>query len=118
MNLLGEKPTTAFVVSLIGGILQLLLGVALAARQIVLVSGIDPNTNVMFGAYLIIFAIITILGAVMMYINPSSAHTWGIIVMVVSIISGLNIISLIGGNLARKWKPSTVTLPPPPPPPP
>ena len=115
---MAEKPTTAFIVTLIGGILEILLGVALAARLMVLVSGMDPNTNVMIGAYFIVLGLIMILGAVMMYNKPSSAHTWGIIIVILSIIAGLNIITLIGGMLAIKWKPSTVTPPPPPPPPP
>jgi uncharacterized membrane protein len=110
---LAEKPTTAFVVSLIGGILEILLGIAVAARWTVLVPGMD----VTFGAYFIILGLIMILGAVMMYNKPSSAHTWGIIIVVLSIISGLNIITLIGGILALRWKPSGATPPPPPPPP-
>ena len=115
---MGEKPTTAFIVTLIGGIGQLLLGVVLAAQLTVLVSGMDPNINVIFGVYFAIFALMTILGAIMMYIKPSSARTWGIIVVVLSILSGLNIISLIGGTKAMKWKPSGAQpLPPPPPPP-
>jgi hypothetical protein len=118
VNKLGEKPTTAFIVTLIGGILWLLLGVALAAKMMVLVSGMDPNTNLMFGAYFIIFALLTILGAVMMYSKPSSAHTWGIIIVVLSIIGGVNIITLIGGSMAMRWKPREAPMPPPPPPPP
>lgn len=115
---MAEKPTTAFIVTLIGGIVLLLLGVALVASPTGLISGMDPNTGVMLGAYFTIFAILTILGAVMLYSKPSSAHTWGTIIVVLSIIGGLNIITLIGGILARRWKPSGGATPPPPPPPP
>lgn len=110
---MGEKPTTAFIVTLIGGIAQLILGVLLAARWGLL---FGTDIDVIFGVYLIILAIITMLVAVMMHIKPSSARTWGIIVVVVSIISGLNIITIIGGTKAMKWKPSGAQpLPPPPP---
>lgn len=111
---MAEKPTTAFVISLVGGILQLLLGIAVAGRWYPM---FGTESDVIFGAYLIILAVITILAALMMYNKPSSAHTWGTIIIVLSIITGLNIITLIGGVLARRWKTSEA-LPPPPPPPP
>lgn len=114
MNWLGEKPTTAFALSLIGGILSLILGIAVAARWWSL---FFTDMDVILGAVWIIVALLTILGAVMMYNKPSSAHTWGIIIVVLSIISGVNIITLIGGVLALRWKPSGATPPPPPPPP-
>jgi peptidoglycan/LPS O-acetylase OafA/YrhL len=113
---LGGKPTTAFIVTLIGAILWLLLGVALIVSPTGLITGMDPNTGVMLGAYLTIFAILTILGAAMLYSKPSSAHTWGTIIVVLSIIGGLNIIALIGGISARRWKPRGAAPPPPPPP--
>lgn len=118
MNLLREKPTTAFIVTLIGAICWLLLGVALIMAPTGLISGMDPNTGVILGAYFTIFAILTILGAVMLYSKPSSTHTWGIIIVVLSIIGGVNIITLIGGIMAMRWKPSGAPLSPPPPPPP
>lgn len=111
---MGEKPTTAFALSLIGGILQLLLGIAIAAGWVLLLGG---TMDTIFGAYWIILSLITILGAVMIYNKPSSAHTWGIIIVVLSILSGLNIITLIGGVMAMRWKPSSAPSPPPPPPP-
>jgi hypothetical protein len=112
---LGEKPTTAFALSLIGGILQLLLGIVIAAGWAVLIS--RGMIDTIFGAFWIVLSLITIIGAVMMYNKPSSARTWGIIIVVLSIISGLNILTLIGGIMAMRWKPTGAPPPPPPPPP-
>jgi hypothetical protein len=70
-----------------------------------------------FGFYWIILGLIIILGAVLMYSNPSSTHTWSILILVLSIISGLNIFALIGGILGIVWKGGKQGAPPPPAPP-
>lgn len=70
-----------------------------------------------------IFGIIIIVGAAMMYAQPRSAKAWGIVVLILGIISlfGIlttlgGILSLIGGVLAIVWKPSAPPAAPPPPP--
>jgi ABC-type transport system involved in multi-copper enzyme maturation permease subunit len=66
-----------------------------------------------FGFYWIILGLIIILGAVLMYSNPSSTHTWSIVILVLLIISGLNIFALIGGILGSVWKGGKQGAPPP-----
>jgi len=110
---MGEKPTAAFALSLIGGIFGLLGGIVIAAffaawSWLIGFLGLGA----MFGVYFIIIGLITIIGAIMMYNNPSSAHTWGIVILILSIISA-NIFGLIGGILAIVWKPSAGAPPPP-----
>jgi hypothetical protein len=113
-----EKPTAAFALSLIGGILQLLAGIVIAA----VFAAVGFWTFgagwviALLGGYELVIGLITIVGAVMMYDNPSSAHTWGIVILILSIISGLNIFSLIGGILGIVWRPHTPAAPPPVPP--
>jgi hypothetical protein len=108
-----EKPTAAFALSLIGGILWVLGGIAIAVA-----TGWIPFVGafgVAFGAYVLVLGLIVLLGAIMMYNNPSSTHTWGIVILILSIISG-NIFGLIGGILALVWKPEKSGAAPPPPP--
>ena len=97
---MGEKPTAAFLLSLIGGVFLL------------------------FGGFFAIFGIIIIIGAIFMYTQPESAKSWGIVVLILGIISLMPIVtvfggllSLIGGILAIVWKPSAPRAAPPPPPP-
>jgi hypothetical protein len=116
-----EKPTAAFVLSLLGGIFALLGGIVLAIFGTII-------ALFTLGAGLIlyifpIFGIIIIIGSIMMYSNPKSAKMWGIIVLILGIISLIGIfttfggiLALIGGILAIVWKPSAPMNAPPPPP--
>jgi hypothetical protein len=116
-----EKPTAAFVLSLIGGIFILLGGIWLA-----IVGAIIAIFTAGAGAILGIFAIsgiIIIIGSAMMYNQATSAKTWGIIILILGIISLIGIVtavggilSIIGGILAIVWKPSAPATSPPPPP--
>lgn len=109
-----EKPTAAFVLSLIGGILWLLIGVAISAIGGALTWFIG-GIGAIFGFYWIITGLIITIGAFMMNNQPSSTHTWGIVILILSIIS-VNIFGLIGGILALVWKPRATSAAPPPPP--
>jgi len=118
---LEEKPTAAFVLSLIGGILVLLGGLLWAAIG-AFVAIFLGSVGALFGIFAI-FGIIIIIGAIMMYSQPRSAKTWGIIVLILGVISLLGIVttlggllSLIGGILAIVWKPRAPEAAPPPPP--
>jgi len=116
-----EKPTAAFALSLIAGILILINGVILGAvgsfiapfipgmGEKALVTGI-LGTVMVVG---IILGLIVIVAAVMLYRNPAQKTMWGVIILVLSIISifigggfiiGL-ILGIIGGALALTWKP-------------
>jgi hypothetical protein len=115
-NTLEDKPTAAFALSLIGGILELLGGIAIAAL-LAAATWFLGGIGGVFGAYWVILGLIITVGSILMYNNPPSTHTWGIVILILSIISGLNIIALIGGVLAIVWKPSAPAVAPPPPPP-
>jgi hypothetical protein len=61
-----------------------------------------------------VFGLIIIIGAAMMYSQPGSVKTWGIVILVLGILSLFGvltalggILSLVGGILAMTWKPST-----------
>jgi hypothetical protein len=67
--------------------------------------------------------LIMIVGAFMMYSKPTSAKMWGIIVLILSILSWVTavggivigfLLGLIGGILAMVFKPSAAGATPPP----
>ena len=107
---MADKPTAAFVLSLIGGIF-LLLGGVLAAVGFSFVFG---GLGALFGIVGVIFGLIVILGAVMLYQKPQSPTMWGVVILILSIIAfpslwGFGIGSLlafIGAILALVYKPS------------
>lgn len=118
VKLLEEKPTAAFVLSLIGGIFVLLGGIWLAIAGAI-IAIFTAGAGLLLGVFAI-FGIIIIIGAVMMYASPESAKGWGIIVLILGIISLIGIVtalggilSIIGGALAIVWKPSAAPPPPP-----
>lgn len=111
-------PHAAYILSLIGGILQLLVvGVPLAILGIISIWG------VVCLIWPLIFSILIIIGAMKIKSpgNLDAIRQGSILVLILSILAG-NIISLIGGILGLIWKPSAeapteVAAPPPPPPP-
>jgi len=131
----GERPTAAFVLSLIGGIL-ILIGSLISSILAGLFGGllmIAPflgglGALVIFIAVLgVIFGIIVIIGAVMINSgDPSRVRTGSIVVLIFSILSLFTgggfiigfILALVGSILGLVWKPSEQRggLPPPPPP--
>lgn len=112
-------PTAAFILSLIGGIFILLGGIYTAAITAIVGSAFFaffPG----FAALLIglavvalLFGLIIIFGAIQMKHHPESAKTWGIIVLVLALLSWLGgggffigfLLALIGGILAIIWHP-------------
>lgn len=119
---MAEKPTAAFVLSLIGGIFVLLGGALLAALGAAL-SGVmafagfgDFGLGVtLMGALGAVFGVIMIVGGVMMYMKPEQHVIWGAIVLILAIVSvpfsfiGLIlgfILGLIGGILGLVFKPT------------
>jgi hypothetical protein len=116
-----EKPTVAFVLSFIAGIMILINGAVIGAvRSFIesyipgmgeraLVTGILSIIMVVG----IILGLIAIVAALMLYRNPAQKTIWGVIILVSSIISivigggfiiGV-ILGIIGGALALSWKP-------------
>lgn len=122
---MADKPTAAMVLSILGGIFVLLGGLFIAFIGSFVASfgylangGANAGTIVtIVGIVGVIFGLIMIVGGVMMYSNPSSAKMWGIIVLVLSILSwftavgGLVIgflLGLIGGILAIVFRPTMI----------
>ena len=108
---MSEKPTTAFILSLIGGILVLLGGLIWAAVGTVIAFFFVAGLGFLLWAFLI-FGIIIIIGAVMINSNPSSAHSWGIVKLILGVLSLLGVVTalggilaIIGGTFALTWKP-------------
>ncbi|MGP8124665.1 MAG: DUF6114 domain-containing protein [Nitrososphaerales archaeon] len=112
-----EKPTTAFVLSLIGGIFVIIGGLATAAIGAALtffiggIGGIIGLIGVFWGILIVVFA-------VMLNSNPKNHTTYGALILIFSLLSwfgsfgGLFIgflLGLIGGILAITWNPTVQT---------
>jgi len=112
-------PSTAFVLSLIGGIFILLGGLAEAAILALIgtaVISIFPGLGALLIALAVValvFGLIIIFGALMLRSKPESAKMWGVIILVLAIVSLVGgggffigfILALIGGILALVWHP-------------
>ena len=103
-----ERPTTAFVLSLLGGVFILLNGVLWLA--------LPWNARDLYfacGLTAILLGVLVVLGGVMLYANPAHRVAWGAIVAAFSLVSlatggGLIVgmmLGLIGGILGAVWKP-------------
>jgi hypothetical protein len=129
---MAEKPTAAFILSLIGAILILIDGLWVAVAFSIL-GGLGfmlPGFEWIGGLFLIvavvaiILGILTLIGAMMMNTtNKDKVRTGSILVLVFSIISLIGgggffigfILCLIGSILGLTWKPTAAAPPPPPP---
>jgi Family of unknown function (DUF6114)/zinc-ribbon domain len=127
---MGDKPTAAMVLSLIGGLFVIFGGVAIAFIGSLIGSlnltgtAAASNTALALGIVGVIIGLIMIVGAIMMYSKPTSAKMWGVIVLILSIISWVTslggffigfLLGLIGGILALTFKPTMApgAMPPP-----
>jgi hypothetical protein len=112
-------PSTAFILSLIGGIFILLGGLATAAIYALIGGALlafIPGLGVLLLALAVIaifFGLIIIVGATMLRSKPESAKTWGLLIIILSILSLIFagggfvigfILALIGGILAMTWR--------------
>lgn len=109
-----ERPTAAFVLSLIGGIFILLAGIFFGVVGLVLTVPFG-GFGAAFGIIGILWGILIIFGAVMMENRPDQSTTWGVLVLVISIVSWYGsiggffigfLLAFIGGILAIAWHPS------------
>lgn len=130
---MADKPTAAFVLSLIGAIFILLGGLATAAVAAFL-SGTFTLAGMgdfgigfaVLGVLGLVWGIITLVGAIMMNsTDKSKVRTGSILVLVFSIISWFGsfggffigfLLCLIGAILGLTWNPPTAEKAPPPPP--
>jgi len=134
-----EKPTAAFVLSFIAGILILING-ATAGVIGSFIGGIVPSfippseytTEAAGGLAIasmvlyvimavgVVFGILVLLGSFMVYRNPMQKTGWGVVILVLSILSIVTgggffigfILGIIGGALALAWKPKASTAEP------
>jgi hypothetical protein len=121
-SVLSEKPSKAFSLSVIAGILILcnavLLGVV--AKWFIGImptlpgsAGNDPTFLIELATVGLIFGVLVFFGALMLRIKPLNKKVWGIIIMVFSIPSVIMgggfiigfILGIIGGKLALTGKP-------------
>ena len=117
-----EKPTEAFTLSLIAGILIIsnsaLVGAAATWFPWIIPtlpgsSANDTTLLIRLAAVGLIFGVLVLLGAIMLHIKPVDKKAWGIIIVVFSIPSVITgggfiigfILSIIGGALALSRKP-------------
>lgn len=109
-----DKPTAAFVLSLIGGIFILLGGIVIAfvgALATLAIGGV----GIAIGGAGIAMGLVIIVGSVMMESNPDTHVAWGVIILILSIFSWLTalggfvigfLLGLIGSILALTYHPS------------
>jgi len=79
--------------------------------------GFEGTISYTMGVLGIIFGVVVIISAVMLYLNPSQRQLWGALIISFSVISVLScmggmgiglILGIVGGVLAILWKPETV----------
>jgi len=109
-----DKPTAAFVLSLIAGIFILLNGLVVAwLGSLFAILGME-EIGIALIAVGMVFGVVVLLGAIMLYAQPKQHVVWGVIVLVLSLGSiiigggffiGL-ILGLVGGILGIIWKPT------------
>ena len=130
-----QKPMVSFVLSLISGILTLVGGLTVTylgmwrfefmgrmMRGYGYAFGAGPGYFSPFISFMgmlgIIFGLIVIASAIMLNRRPTQHTTWGILILVFSILGifgGLGgylvglILGIVGGALAIAWKPPTAT---------
>ena len=126
-----ERPTLAVVLSLLAGVFILVAGavksvlgfiigsvgsrITASHRIIGTMVGMMGFGLGVFGIVGVVFGIIVIVSALMLNSKPAQHTTWGVLILVFSILSlfggaggfyvGL-ILGLIGGTLAITWKPT------------
>ncbi len=118
-----EYPTTAYVLTLIGAVISLIIGMIYAFVGSAIIVGVSEAAP--FGLVCIILGLLgAILGfvAASMMKNPEKVHTGGILAIIAAFFSVGGMITfillLIGGIMALTWKKpeeKATILPPPPP---
>lgn len=106
-----NKPSAAYWLSMIGGILGLIGGLALIALGAlvgVFTFGIGFAAIGGIGLWVLICSVIVMFAASKLKSNPLEHSKWGAIILVFSIIGGWSILDFIGGILALVYKPIPV----------
>ena len=126
----------ASILALVGGTLMVLIGLLLVAVSVFIIPylpssyfssnstvTLSPTTIQRFasfvggglGAFGLISGTIVLASAVMLQVNPSRRRTWGVLILVFSVLSFLGtgglvvgaILGIVGGVKALTWKPPT-----------
>ena len=103
------KPTAAFALSLLAGIITLISAFVASTVSSLLIPGLDSMTILVWGS---VAGILTLVGSWLLYNNAAQRKIGSILVLVFSVISlnfvGL-ILGLIGGFLGYTFKGASVT---------
>jgi hypothetical protein len=115
-----NRPTAAFVLSVLGGLIDLLVsGVIIAlgshiARRTSTYAVVGSVFVTGYGIAGLVFSLVVIFSAVMLYVDPKRHVMWAILVLVFSFVSlfgsvgglfvGL-VLGAIGGALGIVWRP-------------
>lgn len=116
-----NKPTAAYVLSLIGGIIGLIVGFLLIVLAAIVASSAGGYYNYGYpgpalpaafwgdiGVWCLITGIIVIISAAKLNANPWKHTEWGLIILVFSIIGLATLLGSIGGILALVYKPQSL----------
>ena len=117
----GERPTAAFILAFIGGMIILVTGVLVGVIFLVVGTylGGPLFLSIFSGLLSILIGVPIIIGAVMLYVNPKNHAAWGVVVIVFSLASYMTgslggfviglLLGLIGGILGLAWHPSPIS---------
>jgi MFS family permease len=116
-----EKPTAAYILSLIGGILGLIVGFAFMVFSAIFAGYATPGVAFSviivvymgIGIWCVVCSAIVIFAATRLNEEPWEHVKWGIVILVFSIVGLGSLLGLIGGILALVYRPES-TVPPPP----
>ncbi len=120
-NQVQNKPTAAYVLSLLGGIFGLLISIAFLALGALAYSAVNTYSDyytydtgafgwgwgllVGLGAWMLITSILIIVFAGKLKAHPLEHSKWGALILIFSIIGLGGLFGLIGGILALVYKP-------------
>ena len=129
-NTTSGYPNTASILALVGGILIALCGMLLAAvgafilpyidytnlrapANVINLPGLVSGVVTMVGLFGLISGIMVVVSAVMLQARPSQRRTWGVLMLVFSVLSFLGlggfvvgaILGMAGGIMTLRWKP-------------
>lgn len=116
-----DKPTGAFVLALIGGIIGIIAGIILIIAGLFFTSILGYSGYYGYDAILMIYAglgiwgmiasAIVIASAVKLHSNPEDHTRWGVMILIFSIVGLVGLLGVIGGIWALVWKPHTAAQP-------
>jgi hypothetical protein len=90
-----NKPTAAYYLTLIGGILGIIIGCILSV--------------ILIGIWIVIANVLCIIYAQRLMAQPNEHSKYGAYITVFAVLAGLNLISLLGGILALTFQPTPAT---------